>query len=80
MPVHRPTPEHHPMPEHRVSVPSFLVHDIGRVPPPPRLHSHRRGLQEHADSCFPTPTVSVWLTARYVFDEMPHGVAVYLNQ
>ena len=25
------------------------------------------------NSYFPTPTVSAWLTARYVFDEMPHG-------
>ena len=25
------------------------------------------------DTCFPTPTVSAWLAARYVFDEMPHG-------
>ena len=24
-------------------------------------------------AAFPPPTVSAWLTARYVFDEMPHG-------
>ena len=24
-------------------------------------------------TAFPPPTVSAWLTARYVFDEMPHG-------
>ena len=37
-------------------------------------HSHRRGLQERVDNCFPSPMVSAWLTARCVFDEMPHGV------
>jgi len=61
------------------SVPSFLIYYVDRAPPP-RLHYHRRGLQEHADSCFPIPTVSAWLTTRYVFDEMRHGVAAYLNQ
>ena len=54
-PKHRPTPLTAPRQSTAPSVPSFLIHDASRAPPPSSLHSHRRGLQERVDSCFPTP-------------------------
>ena len=78
-PEHHPTSSTFPSPSTAPSVPSFLIDDVGRAPPPPRLHSHSRGLQKLVDNCFPTSTVSAWLTARYVSNQMSHSVVAYLN-